>query len=68
MITLKSVNKSIKSLGYDAELIKGDGYFYFIGTDVTEWEGSSVMVYRLNELSLDSWIEELRSLLIVKEK
>ena len=58
MITLRTVNKAIAHLG-DIELVKGNGYFYFVGEDVNVW-AEGVYVYRLNELSLERWIEEAK--------
>lgn len=60
MLTLKTVNKKIASLGINAELIKGDGYFYFWGKDVELCRSTSVMVNQLNCLSIDQWMEELK--------
>ena len=62
MISIKTVNNAIKKLGGKAELVKGVGYFYFWSDDVTFVGGSSVFVYRINDLSLADWIEEYKSL------
>ena len=61
MITLRTVNKAIAHFG-DIELVKGNGYFYFVGEDVNVW-AEGVYVYRLNELSLERWIEEAKAVL-----
>lgn len=57
-ITLKDVNKAIKSMGY--ELKKGRGYFYFwpLG-DSDMLDKESVAVYRVDGYTLDQWIAEL---------
>lgn len=34
MLTLKKVNAELTRAGIRAELVKGDGYFYFVGQDV----------------------------------
>lgn len=59
MITLRTVNKAIAHLG-DIELVKGNGYFYFAGDSVNVW-AEGVYVYRLNELSLERWVEEAKA-------
>ena len=70
MITLKKVNREILKYGY--ELVKGKGYFYFIpintnfkclslGEDNYQPQSESVYVYRLNHLTLESWIDELKT-------
>ena len=69
-LTLKSVSKAVtEAVGYELELIKGNGYFYFIGTEATPadkdpstWYGSSVYVMRLSDLSLERWISEATAL------
>ena len=63
MTTRAAVNKAIAHLG-KIELVKGEGYFYFIGDDVNVW-AESVYVYRLNELTLERWIEEAKSVIKV---
>lgn len=59
MIQLTTVNTEIAKRGISAELVKGEGYFYFIGDAVEHADTSSVYVNSLNELSLDRWMEEL---------
>ena len=57
-LTMKTVNKALPE-GY--ELIKGEGCFYFSGEGeygkTWEWYAGSVMVYKLNDLSLEQWVE-----------
>lgn len=62
MISIKTVNNAIKKLGGKVELVKGVGYFYFWSDDVAFVDGSSVYVYRINDLTLEQWIEEYKSL------
>lgn len=61
-ISLNQVNKALKAKGVSTELVKGDGYFYFIGKEVEHNATTSVYVYRLNELSLDGWLNEFSSM------
>lgn len=60
MITIKAVNKAIAASGIKAELVRANGYFYFDGDDVAFAYSASVMVSRLNDLSLEQWLIELR--------
>jgi hypothetical protein len=57
-LTLKRVNKEIAARGGSAQLIKGEGYFYFAEGEANEWDFDSVYVYTLNELPLERWIQE----------
>jgi len=68
MLTLKKINKAIASYGY--ELVRGKGYFYFVplndnfkclslGDYNYQPQEMSVTAYRLNHLTLESWINEL---------
>ncbi len=62
MLTLKKVNDKIATLANNWELRGGEGYGYFY------WHNSNavcmltqtkpVMVYRLNELTLEQWVDE----------
>jgi hypothetical protein len=53
-LRISSVNKAIAHLG--VELVKGEGYFYFVTSDGVPVDGKSVYVYRLNHLPIDRWI------------
>ena len=61
MLTLKKVNAELTRADIRAELVKGDGYFYFSGQDVELAQEQGVYgVFRLNDLSLEQWVEEAR--------
>ena len=47
------VNAHLKSLGLDATLRRGAGYYYWTGKDAWQW--SSEYVYRASDLTLDEW-------------
>ena len=55
-LTIKRVNKELEK--YDAELVKGNGYFWFFTKD--NLKESGVYVNRLNALTLGGWINELK--------
>ncbi len=63
MLTLKAVNKAMVARGYSDELVKGDGYFYFIGEKADQFYSSSVYVYRLNQLTLEQWLDDYARML-----
>lgn len=65
---LRTVNKVIANRGIDAELVHGEGYFYFVGDAVEHAETASVMVFRLNDLTLEQWMEELDSIVTESNK
>lgn len=62
-LTLKAVNAAIKAEGINAELVKGKGYFYFVGADV-ERAKMEAGVYgcgsQLNSLGLWQWVNECK--------
>jgi len=60
-VTRSQVNKAIKSLG-QIELIKGNGYFYFIGDSVSV-DASGVYVNSIGQLTLDQWIDEAKQVI-----
>lgn len=53
-VTISRVNAAIRHLGL--QLIRGTGYFYFLSL-AGDQVGDSVMVYRLNHLTLQKWVE-----------
>lgn len=58
-VTLKSVNKEIKSMGY--ELVKGRGYFYFMPLgDHDMLNDESVYIYRIDGYTMEQWVQELK--------
>lgn len=59
---IKTVNKALKKAGIDAELFRGQDYFYFVGPDVENSPRSIVYVPRLTDLSLADWVEEALTL------
>ena len=59
-LALKTINKEIQKHFPQLELVKGEGYFYFISDDVDIYglDSTSIYCYKLNDLSLNSWISE----------
>lgn len=57
-VTLNAVNAAIRAAGGTEELVRGEGYFYFIGGSSVWWD--SVPVYHLTALSIDEWVAEWR--------
>jgi hypothetical protein len=56
--SVTQVNRAIRHLGI--EVVRGDGYFYFVSKD-DEMIGCSVMVPYVNSMSLDRWIRSAES-------
>jgi hypothetical protein len=61
-ISLKAINDELERLGSHAVLAKGDGYFYFLGGEATDWLDRTVRVPTLHSLTLEQWIEPYRIL------
>ena len=62
MLTLKKVNQELKNLGSQEILVKGKDYYYFAEGNSCFWQSCSIMVMRLNDLSLEEWIHEWKYL------
>jgi hypothetical protein len=60
-LTLKKINAAIAERGGKEVLVKGEGYFYFIEGDAWSWSRQSVYVYRLNDMSLEAWMQAWES-------
>ena len=59
MLTMKSVNRELdKIFDGGVELVRGDGYMYFVGDKVELCFTTSVSVFRLNDLELYVWVAE----------
>lgn len=56
MLTLKRVNKALEAAGIPERLVKGRGYYYFVEGAAAGWPCSSILVYKLNCLTLEQWI------------
>ena len=55
-MTIKRVNRAIKKI--NLEVVKGEGYHYFVDITTGEQIGSSIYVCYLKDLSLEQWIRE----------
>ena len=61
-LDLKHVNNELARLGYQAQLAKGQGYFYFQGGEAADWIDTGVKVRKLNDLTLKQWVGEFHRL------
>jgi hypothetical protein len=59
--SLKAVNAELAKRGFDVQLAKGNGYFYFVG-EAADWLDRTVRLPTLHSLTLDHWMEECRKL------
>ena len=55
-LTTAKINRVLKPL--NLEVVRGNGYSYFLDLDSKDQIGESVMVAGLSQYSLDRWIEE----------
>lgn len=61
-VTGKAINDEAKRLGHDAQIAKGDGYFYFTSGETADWLDRTVEVPTLGGLTLEQWIEDFEKL------
>lgn len=57
MLQLRAVNRALAARGIALELVKGEGYFYVVGDGVECLHSASIYVYRLNDMTLERWVE-----------
>lgn len=63
MLNRLTINKALRAKGYTDEIFAGKGYWYFSGDDASKFPQSGVYgVYRLNEMSLDQWVDAYENL------
>jgi hypothetical protein len=55
---LRTVNNVFSASKLPIELVKGKDYLYLIFDDGTRYDTLSIMVPRLNDLTLAQWVEE----------
>lgn len=61
---IKHINRKIAERGIQALLFKSpEGYFYFEGDDVELAFSTSVMVFSVEQLSMEQWMQELDSIM-----
>ena len=55
-MTIKRINKAIKK--FNLEVIKGEGYHYFVDITTREHIGSPVYISYLKDFNMKQWIQE----------
>jgi len=65
---LKVINDELARLGFQAQLAKGDGYFYFTEGEAADWLDRTVKARTINSLTLKEWIAEFRRLKELNER
>lgn len=62
MLTLEKVNNEIRAATSQyIELVKGEGYFYFVYDDGKRYSTASVYINILNQFTLEDWIAEAKA-------
>lgn len=56
--TLKAVNAALQAKGHKVELVRGKGYFYFAGFDVSFMRDTMVLATRLSDFTTEEWVAE----------
>lgn len=57
-VQLRTVNNVFSASKLPVELVKGKDYLYFIFDDGKRYNTLSIMVPRLNDLTLAQWVDE----------
>jgi len=65
---LKVINDELARLGFKAQLVKGDGYFYFKDGEAEDWLDRTVKARTINTMTLKEWIAEFRRLKELNER
>jgi hypothetical protein len=61
-VTLKTINDELLRRGHNARLERASGYFYFFGSEATDWLDRTVQATTVNALTLEQWIAEFKRL------
>ncbi len=63
-ITINAINRELRKLyGSDAEIVRGNGYFYVWGDQFVMLPSSSVYVCHLSAFTLAEWMREAAELI-----
>ncbi len=63
MASIKVINKAIEKAGIPLELVKGEGYHYFVYDTSTHYDTHSVYYCYTNMLTTKQWVETARYVL-----
>ena len=55
--TIKAVNAAVKKAGLPLELVRGEGYHYWVHDDDGYFETVSEMVCYTSHLTVERWVE-----------
>ena len=61
MITLARIQKAINKAGIPLELVRGEGYQYFVFDNGKHYDTVSVYVCYLKHYTVEQWVEEAQS-------
>lgn len=56
-VTVAAVNRALRSAGYGEKLRRGRGYYFFSGGQAETWKTSGVYVYRVDQLTVEQWLD-----------
>ena len=56
--SVSAVNKYLKSLGINQELVRGRGYFYFDGDGAENWRQTAVYCSKVSDIPFKTWHSE----------
>lgn len=56
--TIKKINDALKRHGFNGEIVRGDGYHYFVGDDFDHAYSSSIPVMYTSHLTIDECLHE----------
>lgn len=55
---MNTISKHFQDRNIPLELVKCEGYFYFVFDDKIHFHTKSIYVAHLNQLSVEQWIQE----------
>lgn len=61
-VTLNKINEAVRASGHNEQLVKGNGYYYWINGEAYKFREMGVYgVSHLNELTIEQWIADLET-------
>lgn len=61
-LTCKAVTKAIREAGLNGELVRGNGYYYFVGPAFESCKTTMVITHHIAAYTLEEWVAEAKKL------
>lgn len=54
----RTVNAALKAKGYKAEIVRGEGYWYFYGPDADHFDEQGIYIMYISHQTIEQWVRD----------